>query len=77
MTVSPRGKGVLFSLPVLIILGCELIVECCGSPAHPVGRRGTAVLSQATVREVQHGVTLIRLQVRGRDQARDGYGLFL
>lgn len=65
-----------FASPVLIVLGCKLVIERCGSATHAVDRRGTAVLSQAAVREVQHGVALIRLQVRGRDQAGDRYGLF-
>ena len=56
-------------LPILLIFGGELIVKSGSSAADPVGSRWAAVLTQAAVRQVQHGVALIGLQAGGRDQA--------
>lgn len=63
-------------LPVVFILWGELIVECGRSAVDAVGRGGAAVLSEAAVREVEHGAPLVGLQVGSGDQARDGHRLF-
>lgn len=58
--------------PVFLVLGGELVVECGGPAVDPVSGSGAAVLPQASVRQVQYGTSLERLQTGRGDQPRGG-----
>lgn len=63
--------------PVLLTLGGELVVKCCGTAVDPVGRGGAAVFAQSAVWQVQHGSTLEGLQVGRGNEAWDRHWLFM
>lgn len=66
------GNREVHDPPVLLALGGELVVKCCGAAVDPIGCGGAVVLYQSAVWQVQHGAPLEGLQVRCGNEAWDG-----
>lgn len=63
----------LHTPPVLLALWGKLVVKRCGTAVDAIGCGGGVVISQSTVRQVQHGAPMESLEVGGGGHARDGY----